>query len=92
MKSGDLVVLNSMYPMMERVAVSWGPGPGSEDSPELLEVSNEGFYPAGTLAVFIRADSSSTPRPNGMSWRAAWIMIDGRIGWVWEEEIAAMPQ
>ena len=92
MKSGDLVVLKSIHPRMERVAVSWGPGPGSDGPPELLEVSNEGFYPVGTLAVFIRADSSSTPRPNGMSWRAVWIMIDGRIGWVWEEEVAPMPQ
>jgi hypothetical protein len=90
MKSGDLVVLKSMYPKMERVAVSWGPGPGSEYSPELLEA--EGFYPTGTLAVFIRADSSSTALPDGISWRAAWIMIEGRIGWVWAEEVATMPQ
>ena len=52
---------------------------GSED--------DEMPYPVGTAAVFL-----DTKQRAGMKWNISWILIEGRVGWVWEEEIEKLPQ
>lgn len=48
---------------------------------------DEASYPVGTAAVFL-----DTKQRTGMHWNISWILLEGRVGWVWEEELEEMQQ
>jgi hypothetical protein len=87
MKAGDIVLLKALNPKMSSVSVSWETPPLEDGWDEgLPEISNEKWYPTGTPAMFIRVGTRQ-PRPSGATWSVVWILVEGRLGWVWDEEI-----
>lgn len=83
MKPGDLVRLkHTQMATIEGVRVSFSrPLVGEGDVVEGSE-DDEKPYPAGTAAVFL-----GTKQRTGMKWNISWVLIEGRVGWVWEEEL-----
>ena len=55
--------------------------PGNLES-ALSEIQNEAAYPVGTEAILL--DIRSYP---DFGERVAWVFLDGRWGWVWENEV-----
>ena len=88
MKPGDLVRLkHTMMSTWEGVRVSFSrPAVGDADDVEGSE-DDEAPYPVGTVAVFL-----DTKQRTGMKWNISWILLEGRVGWVWEEELEEMQQ
>lgn len=87
MKPGDLVRLKQT-PMItsDGVCVSFSrPVVGGDDVEGSEE--DEASYPVGTAAVFL-----DTKQRAGMKWNISWILLEGRVGWVWEEELEELPQ
>lgn len=71
----------------EGVRVSFSrPAVGDADDVEGSE-DDEAPYPVGTVAVFL-----DTKQRTGMKWNISWILLEGRVGWVWEEELEEMQQ
>jgi hypothetical protein len=87
MKPGDLVRLKQT-PMSTRegVRVSFSRPVVGGDDVEGSE-DDEAPYPVGTVAVFL-----DTKQRTGMKWNISWILLEGRVGWVWEEELEEMQQ
>lgn len=80
MKPGDLVKLvnsRGRLSMGIGVAVSWNVSGRGEHLPT--------SFPEGTAAVFLRADSVEYRCFKLVS--ASFILIEGRVGWVWPEEL-----
>ena len=79
MKPGDLVRLKGGYPSATGVAVSWGrPGEGEPD-----EVTP---FDTGTPALLLQTDEVEFwIRKERRS--VSFILIDGRVGWVWPQEL-----
>ena len=93
MKPGDLVRLKrALGSNADDVCVSFSrpvwvvPGPGGAGDVEGSE-DDESFYPVGTVAVFL-----DTKQRAGMKWNISFILLEGRVGWVWEEELEELPQ
>jgi hypothetical protein len=79
-KPGDLVKLVNSRELLSMgigVAVSWNVSGRGEHLPT--------SFPEGTAAVFLRADSVEY----GLLGRrpASFILIGGRMGWVWPQEL-----
>ena len=76
MKPGDLAKLTYYIPMPgvapARVVVSWWNG----------REEREGAFDPGTPCVFL----GSAPSPSGEH-RVSSVLIEGRVGWVWPEEL-----
>lgn len=94
MKPGDLVRLKPMQTATGLhiqtatgdIVVSWSrPVVGAGDVEESED--DETLYPVGTVAVFL-----DTKQRAGMQWNISWILLEGRVGWVWEEELEELPQ
>jgi len=76
MKPGDLVKLANYSPVPDaswRVRVGWWDGQGERE---------EVVFEVGTPCVFL----GSAPSPSGEH-RVSSVLIRGRVGWVWPEEL-----
>ena len=87
LKSGDLVRLRQGSTgggRKERpVIVSWE---DPADRNFFSDNRNEVSFPVGTLATLIEIKEYSR-----LDLQVAWVLIEGRMGWVWEEEIEPIP-
>lgn len=79
MKVGDLVKLASTRGL-DFVTVAWG-DPDDENE-GFLESPNETRFDAGKVVVLLELRSY-----DGFDVDVAWILVDGRRGWVWEHEL-----
>ena len=79
MKPGDLVKLVSNRGV-DGVTVAWG-DPG-DDGQAFLDVPNQTRFEGGKVVVLLELRSY-----DGFSSRVAWVLVDGRRGWVWEHEL-----
>ena len=89
MKPGDLVRLapNRDYGYRgSTVDVAWWFDHGGERHAETIARESSTF-PEGTLAVFLRQGPVS-PRGQHGAREVSFILIEGRIGWVWPGELA----
>lgn len=77
MKVGDLVKL------VHTTVVAWG-NPDDENE-GFLDVPNETRFDGGKVVVLLELRSY-----DGFSSRVAWVLVDGRRGWVWEYELGEL--
>ena len=93
MKPGDLVCLKAMTPSSSAdVVVSWTRPLGTEDEIFPLDENNsEKTYPVGTVVVFLQK-SEKQMKKKDFDWSFSWILVEGQVGWVWDEELAELPQ
>ena len=77
MKPGDLVRLKAGYPSATGVAVSWG-------RPGILHLLDVTRFEAGTPALLLQTDEVEFRKDHHS---VAFILIDGRVGWVWPQEL-----
>ena len=80
MKPGDLVKLVSTFGSRDFVTVAWGDPDDENES--FLEVPNETRFEVGKVVVLLELR-----RVDGVSPAAAWVLVEGRRGWVWEHEL-----
>ena len=80
MKPGDLVKLVSTFGSRDFVTVAWG-DPDDENE-GFLEVPNETRFDSGKVVVLLELRSY-----DGFGDRVAWVLVEGRRGWVWEHEL-----
>ena len=79
MKPGDLVRLKAGFPSAWSVEVSWTPPAGAL----ALEVTR---FDTGTPALLLQTDEVEfLIRKERRS--VSFILIDGRVGWVWPQEL-----
>lgn len=79
MKPGDLVKLANGL-RLRHVTVAWG-DPDDENE-GFLEVPNETRFDSGKVVVLLELRSY-----DGFGDRVAWVLVEGRRGWVWEHEL-----
>lgn len=79
MKPGDLVQLVSNQGV-HGVAVAWGDP--DDEGQAFLDVPNQTRFEGGKVVVLLELRSYDVFRR-----RAAWVLVDGRRGWVWEHEL-----
>lgn len=77
MKVGDLVKL------AHATVVAWG-NPDDENE-GFLDVPNETRFDGGKVVVLLELGSYV-----GFDPRVAWVLVDGRRGWVWEHELGEL--
>ena len=77
MKVGDLVKL------AHAAVVAWG-DPDDENE-GFLDVPNETRFDGGKVVVLLELRSYV-----GWISRVAWVLVDGRRGWVWEHELGEL--
>lgn len=77
MKVGDLVKL------VHTTVVAWG-NPDDENE-GFLDVPKETRFDGGKVVVLLELRSY-----DGFSSRVAWVLVDGRRGWVWEYELGEL--
>lgn len=80
MNPGDLVKLVSAFASRDFVTVAWGDPDDENES--FLEVPNETRFDSGKVAVLLELR-----RVGVRGRRVAWVLVDGRRGWVWQHEL-----
>lgn len=80
MNPGDLVKLVSTFGSRDFVTVAWGDPDDENES--FLEVPNETRFEVGKVVVLLELRSYEGFDPS-----VAWVLVDGRRGWVWQHEL-----
>ena len=78
MKVGDLVKL------VHTTVVAWGDPDDERES--FLDVPNETRFDGGKVVVLLEMRAIESPVDD----HVAWVLVDGRRGWVWEHELGEL--
>lgn len=80
MNPGDLAKLVSIFGSRDFVTVAWGDPDDENES--FLEVPNETRFEVGKVVVLLELRRVGVDGGG-----VAWVLVDGRRGWVWQHEL-----